>query len=743
MREHAASVHKAGEDVDEPGKIGAQSPGTDVSSLSPGQQALVILYIGVSVWYLTWRPTSFNPDAMLFSGLVYGAEAFGFVCALLYLFMCWSLRQRQPMPVLPGMSADVFIPTINEPVDMIRRTLLSAKRMSHVGQVWLLDDGNRREMAELAQQLGCRYLARTENSHAKAGNLNNALRHCTAEYIAVFDADHAPARTFLEETLGFFADPGMAFVQTPQDFYNLDSFQHRVNRRDSLVWSEQMLFFRVIQPGKDRLNAAFFCGSCAVIRRSALDDIGGFATGTVTEDIHTSLLLHKRGWRSAYYGRSLAFGLAPSTAMPFLKQRLRWGQGAMQMWRREGVLTTPGLTLSQRLAYLATLMAYFEGWQRAILFLGPVVVLSLGVLPINAIDREFLIRFIPYLVLNYWVFEEVARGYGRSLLTEQYTMIRFAVFITATFGFFLRKLRFVVTPKHMGQADATRRILWPQYAVLAANATAIPVGIFIHWRHGSLETGALIANVLWASLTLGVAALAIRYALRLSGFRRREYRFPLPVPFKVRLLPHGSMARASDISPLGCRLSGEVATRVSVGEVITGQLLLPTGELPVTAVVRSRAVPETPGGAGRPAIGCEFQWASVEHRLQLESFLFGSDLQLHLNGWEERVRTPLERLPAWLGGTKRGPRMPASQGWSPLVYRHSGSNQAIGVGFISIPGSEAIPRTVVTLDQLPGISNVSAHEITDAGPRHVTGRLGETEMIETHSAPLYLYRLTA
>ena len=87
--------------------------------------------------------------------------------------------------------------------------------------------------------------------------------------------------------------------------------------------------------------------------------------------------------------------------------------------------------------------------------------------------------------------------------------------------------------------------------------------------------------------------------------------------------------------------------------------------------------------------------------------------------------------------------MPAGQGWSPLVYRHSGSNQAIGVGFISIPGSEAIPRTVVTLDQLPGISNVSAHEITDAGPRHVTGRLGETEMIETHSAPLYMYRLTA
>jgi len=730
-------------DVDKSGKAGSGQLDASSLPLSIGQQVLVILYIGVSVWYLTWRPTSFNPDALLFSGLVYGAEVFGFACALLYLFMCWSLRQRQPVPVLPGMTADVFVPTINEPVDMVRRTLMSATRMPHVGQVWLLDDGNRPEMAELAHQLGCRYLARTENSHAKAGNLNNALRHCKAELIAIFDADHAPARTFLEETLGFFVDPKMAFVQTPQDFYNLDSFQHRVDRRESLVWSEQMLFFRVIQPGKDRLNAAFFCGSCAVIRRSALDDIGGFATGTVTEDIHTSLLLHKRGWNSAYYARSLAFGLAPSTAIPFLKQRLRWGQGAMQMWRREGVLTTPGLTLSQRLAYLATLLAYFEGWQRAILFLAPVVVLSLGVLPIVAIDREFLIRFVPYLLLNDWVFEEVARGYGRSLLTEQYTMIRFAVFITATFGFFLRKLRFVVTPKQMGEADATRRTLWPQYAVLAANAAAIPVGILIHWHRGSLPTGAMVANVIWASLTLGVAALAIRYALRLAGFRRREYRFPLPVPFKARLQPHGSMARASDISPLGCRLSGDVAARVSVGDTIPGTLLLPTGELAVTAVVRSHNAPGPEEGAGRPEIGCEFRWDSVEARLQLETFLFGSDLQLHLNGWEERVRTPLERLSAWLGGARPGPRLPTGRGWSPFVYRQAGSKDAIGVGFISAPGPGETPRTVVTLDQLPAMSKVSAHEVTDAGPRHVTGRLGDTELIETRSAPLYLYRLTA
>jgi cellulose synthase (UDP-forming) len=729
--------------VKETESLGQAGAGTQLASLSLAQSALVALYVCMGLWYLTWRPTSFNPDAMLFSSLIYGAEVFGFACALLFLFMCWSLKLRSSPPVPADTTADVFVPTINESVDMVRRTVMSAMRMRHVGQVWLLDDGNRPEMQDLAHQLGCRYLTRTENSHAKAGNLNNALRHCNADYVAIFDADHAPAPTFLEETLGFFADPKVAFVQTPQDFYNLDSFQHRVDRRGSLVWSEQMLFFRVIQPGKDRLNSAFFCGSCAIIRRAALDDIGGFATGTVTEDIHTSLLLHKRGWKSVYHGRSLAFGLAPATAIPFLKQRLRWGQGAMQMWRREGVLATPGLTLAQRLSYLGTLMAYFEGWQRGILFLGPVIVLGTGVMPIHAIDREFMIRFIPYMVLNYWVFEEVARGYGRSLLTEQYTMIRFAVFISATFGFFLRKLRFVVTPKEMGDADATRRTLWPQYVVLALNAAAIPVGILFHWRNGSLETGALVANVLWASLTLGVAALAISYALRLSGFRRREYRFPLPVPFKAHLQPRGVMVRASDISPLGCRLSGDVAARASVGDIIRGDLLLPTGVVPVNAIVRSRSAAESAGGSVQASIGCEFDWATVDDRLQLETFLFGSDLQLRLNGWEERVHTPLERLSNLLSGSRRGPRMPAGQGWSPLVYRRPDSQHAIGVGFISMTGPDDGPRTVVMLDRMPTGAQVSAHEVTEAGPRHVNGRLAGSELIETHAEPLYLYRLTA
>jgi len=712
--------------------------------LSIAQQALALLFVAVGIWYLAWRPDSFNPEAPIFSRVIYGAEIFGFACALLYLMMCWRLTRRTPLPVPAGLKVAVFVPTINEPVDMVRRTLLAAVRMNYAHETWLLDDGNRPEMRALADDLGCRYLARPENAHAKAGNLNNALKHCDAEFIAIFDCDHAPAPAFLEETLGFFGDARVAFVQTPQDFYNLDSFQHRARRGGSLVWNEQALFFRVIQPGKDRLNAAFFCGSCAVIRRAALDDVGGFATGTVTEDIHTSLKLHKNGWKSVYHARSLAFGLAPSTAIPFLKQRLRWGQGAMQVWRREGVLRARGLSVGQRLSYLATMLAYFEGWQRGIFYLAPVIVLTTGLMPIAAFDVEFLLHFVPYYLLTFWAFEELARGYGRSILTEQYNMMRFAVFIAATFGLFLRKLRFNVTPKSMGATDATRRVLWPQYLVFGLNAFAIPAGIALHLTTQELPLGALVANVMWATITLGLAGTVVHFALWVASFRRREYRFPLPIPMRL-VAGDGTttVALATNVSSSGFRLVGQTARGVQVGALLGGELLLPTGRLPLSATVRSFATDDDDDEDAQSTVGCELHWDNDADRDQLDMFLYGSDLQLRLNGIEERMRTPLETVGHWLSGVRREPLLRAGQRWLPLLVRRTASGDEAAVGFISAPDETRNSRTLVALRALPNNEALFAEELTPTGARDLVGHLVEESRVETHAAPIYLYKLAA
>jgi cellulose synthase (UDP-forming) len=342
------------------------------------------------------------------------------------------------------------------------------------------------------------------------------------------------------------------------------------------------------------------------------------------------------------------------------------------------------------------------------------------------------------------VFEEVARGYGRSLLTEQYNMMRFAVFITATFGFFLRKLRFVVTPKQMGERDATRRMLWPQYLVLGLNVVAIPVGLVFQSGAGGLPPGALVANVAWATLTFGIAAFAIRYALRASSYQRREYRFPLPVPLRVAG-PNGqyTVALATDISPLGCRIVGAPAAEAKAGDEIRGELLLPTGPLPVAVSVRA-LIPPGKDDDARPALGCEFRWGVSDERNQLEEFLFGSDLQWQLNGLSDRIRTPLEKVTELFSGARAAKsRRLADNRWSPVMYKRVNSEQGSGVGFISGTDPRTGERTVVSMGVLPRNGRLYAEEVTAAGPRGIVGRVLDEEVLETHAAPIYLYRLTA
>lgn len=344
----------------------ADQPPLQIERLSRSRAILVTVFLLVSVNYFTWRLGTFNEAAYIFSIVMYCAEVFGIMTTLLHLFMTWNLTVRHSPPVLENRTVDVFVPTYNESVDMLRRTLIAAKSMQYDCKVWLLDDGNREEMQQLANELNVEYLAREDNKHAKAGNLNHAFERSNGEFIAIFDCDHAPHMNFIRNTIGYFRDELVALVQTPQDFYNLDSYQHRKTKSSKRIWTEQSLFFRVIQRGKDYWNAAFFCGSCAIVRRSALEKIGGFATGTITEDLHTSLKLHSEGYKSVYHSETLAYGLAPSSIRPFLSQRVRWGQGAMQVWKKEGILFNSRLTIAQRLNYFASMVTYFDGWQKGI-----------------------------------------------------------------------------------------------------------------------------------------------------------------------------------------------------------------------------------------------------------------------------------------------------------------------------------------------------------------------------------------
>ncbi|OYW38874.1 MAG: hypothetical protein B7Z35_05985 [Hydrogenophilales bacterium 12-61-10] len=703
-------------------------------SLHRARQAVILLFLACGVWYLNWRLGSFNAAHPIFSALLYSAELFGFMTACLNVFMTWRLSVRvAPLPAA-GLKVDVFIPTYNEDVDLVRRTAMAAQAMDYPHETWILDDGNREAMRNLAQSLGLRYLARTDNAHAKAGNLNHALAHSTADLIATFDADHAPRRDFLTKTLGYFADPLVAFVQTPQDFYNLDSYQNRTDAGSRMAWSEQSLFFRVIQRGKDYWNAAFYCGSCAVIRRQSLDTIGGFATGTVTEDIHTSLLLHKKGLRSVYHDEALAYGVAPAKIEPFLKQRVRWGVGAMNVWRKEGILFARGLTLAQRLNYLATVLAYFDGWQKAFFYFAPVYVLMAGAMPVAADGWVFLLHFLPYYLLNFLAFEEISRGYGRSVMIEQYNMARFASFAWSTLGLFRIRTRFGVTAKHLEARTSSLGFLLPQLAVVSLNVLAIPVGIALFYAQGHLPADGMWANVVWAAINIWLAVLVVSFTLARGINRRNDYRFAMPLAARL----DGVLGTVDDLSPNGLKFYG-LLRPVSAYEVMPVTLYLPDGVLNATLEIRKLEQAQSGDETYTRSIGGVFQNLSQASIQRIEQFLYGTDAQWRINRYHEDSLTPLQRL-----GVISKPRpLPLQVNhWAGCeVVNESASTQISLIGLVDSVLENGEIRLLV--DQVLSVDRyyrIQAH--SRSGLRTLQVVSGQYETILTGLGSLYLYRMT-
>lgn len=718
-----------------------QSTGTTVVDLEWPRKVAVIAYLGCCLWYFHWRMGTLNPDAMFFSVLILGAELYGFATAGMHIFMCQRLTVRTPPAPPINATVDVLVPTYNESVEIVRKTLLASMAMNYPHKTWLLDDGNRDAMRALARELGCEYLARGDNTHAKAGNLNYALQHTRSEFVAVFDADHAPRQDFLLRTLGYFNDPSVAFVQTPQDFYNLDSYQHRAQKNRRLIWTEQSLFFRIIQRGKDAHNAAFYCGSCAVVRRSSLEAIGGFATGTITEDLHTSIRMHERGFRSVYHAESLAFGIAPESVEPFLSQRIRWGQGAMQVWKQERILTNRGLSLAQKVNYLASMATYFDGWQKGIFYVAPAIVLVSGVMPIVTDTADFLIHFIPYFLLTFLIFEEVGRGYGRSLLIEQYNMARFWAFAWSTLGLLFNQKKFKVTPK--GQAgSAWRWWSYPQIGILWLNALAMPVGLLAYAIYHHLPTNGLVANLIWAAANSALALLVVFFNRSSGSNQRTIYRFPIPLPATVRFgTGMSAIGTIDDISPHGFRLYARFPGDLRSGQPISGHIHFPGFAVSFTGEARSLVRSGVGDAAYVKAIGCTME-VSPDDQDRISTFLYGSDLQWRLNDFSEQNRTPLSRLmPRRLPEGMDGKL--ASMRWSAVRLDGTREHSATeGLCLLSIAADDAAERHLVSFHYLgeERIAGCRVFARTDTAMLRMKFRFVESVGMGEH--PLYIYRAT-
>jgi cellulose synthase (UDP-forming) len=563
---------------------------------------IAVLYATYWIWWRWTHSINTAPAAIVPSLLLMLAETYAYLNMLLFVFMCWQLKERDPGPAPRGRTVDVFITCYDEPLEVVRRTAFGARAIRYPHRTYILDDGKRDEMRALCEEMGIGYIRRVGNENAKAGNLNFALSVTDGEFILQLDADHVPLPNMLDRMLGHFNDPTIAMVQSPQDFYNVDSFTHIVNDEGRRLWEENRIFYSLIQPGRDHWNASFFCGSCGILRRAALEQIGGFCSRTIIEDMETTIEMQRRGWNTAYHNETLAYGLAPGAAGAYHVQRMRWGQGAMQILRKLKPLTMVGLTLPQRINYFAGTATYFEGWQKFIFYLAPLFFFYTGILPVDVNEREFLTRLIPYLILAITTFELLSRGTGYLLITERFTMVRFFTYMLTVSALFYKKpLKFNVTPK--GKGSVPFKTYAPQLVLLILSVCA-PIWATLAYTQGWIQYSArgwgslaFWVNTVWVLWNTYFAAYVVRHCLVMRQ-QRDDHRFSDHMPIHVRVIGTDGdavyPALTHDVNPTG--IGFRSMHRIEPESKVFIELPLASGRVHVSGIVRHAKQQESASG---------------------------------------------------------------------------------------------------------------------------------------------------
>jgi len=507
-----------------------------------GRQVILALTLFLYVRYLVWRGFyTLNTDdwaGLLISSMVLLAEAYGLVQLMFFTFQAWRPLERQSLPIKTYPPVDVFVTVVNEPLDILRRTLVGCTSQDYPTdkyKVYVLDDGHRQDVRRLAGSMGCHYITRDGRDHAKAGNLNHALKQTSGELIAVFDTDHVPTSSFLHETVGFFENKRVAIVQTPHHFYNPDIFQKNL-RLEAELKNEQALFFRILQPGRDAHNSAFFAGSSGLFRRRPLMEIGGFQTDTITEDIHTSMLIHARGYESRFLNKVLAAGLMPETFGGYIKQRSRWAIGCIQMFLKCNPMTVRGLTLSQRIDYFGSVYYFFHGVPRVICLAAPLSALLLGISPVHATVFDLVHLFGSYFFASLVMMRTVSGGTRNAFWADVYETAMCFSLSKATIATMLRPRKpraFIVTPK--GEKLEKRGIneavtVIPHLVLFGLLLAGLTVGVQL-WLSDRVTPG-LEVSLFWGVVNLFLLTLAILSANELPQWRN-IFRLPRRVPCEL------------------------------------------------------------------------------------------------------------------------------------------------------------------------------------------------------------------
>ncbi len=519
----------------------------------------------VTIIYVVWRifftmPLNFGFIDMFFAILLLVAEIMGFIESFGYLFgdLNSVMPEKPEVNISDYPDVDVFIATYNEEVNLLRKTVNGCLNMDYPDKskvhIFICDDNDRKEMADLAEEMGVGYFRRDTHRGAKAGNLNNALAHTNSPYVVTFDADMIPMHDYLMTVVPYFYMDGvkMGFVQTPQSFYNADLFQYNLFS-ERAVPNEQNFFFRTIQCGRNKTNSVIYAGSNTMLSREALEKVGGFYEKSITEDMATGLEIQTSGYQSLALSEVHASGLAPTDIKSLFKQRDRWARGCIQTFRQLKILRRKGMTGAQKREYFASLLYWYTPLRRAIFILSPILFSVFNINLLNTDLAGILIFWLPQYLLYTISLSMVSGNQRTPRLSNIYdTIMSFYLIpgvVLESLG--IKKDKFEVTKKNAQRnVDSKKermKFALPQIILLILSILGI--GLCIWHTMDSPNPGYFIISC-WLVVNIYNLAMAI-FFIRGRKYYRSLERFKASIPAKINTGDFNLEIKLKDISEGG------------------------------------------------------------------------------------------------------------------------------------------------------------------------------------------------
>lgn len=541
------------------------------------RRLLLYSLVIVTTIYFIWRifftiPTRFGILSLILGIILVIAEFTGFIECLIHYFTL-SEAKSPKTPIVKDINnyphVDVFIATVNEPVDLLYKTLNGCLNMEYPDKskvhIYVCDDGNRDEVKRLTEELKVNYISREERKGAKAGNLNHAMSKTSSPYIVTLDCDMIPMSDFLMVSIPFFIEAEIevsednkdkkkiGFIQLPQSFYNPDVFQYNLFSEDKIP-NEQEYFYKEVEVGKNKSNSVIYGGSNTILSREALNEIGGFVTDVITEDIATGMLIQSKGFKCLALGSVHASGLSTNDLDGILKQRSRWARGCIQTFQKYNPIFLKGLDFKQKLNYFAAIIYWYSGVNRFIFMISPILFSVLGLRIVDTNIIEVIVFWLPTYIINLLALSKLsgkARSKKWSNIYETIMLPRLVpVVILESFG--IRQKKFVVTRKDGKIVNSNRDILSLVIPhIIMTTLTVIGLINCVILLKSNAATSFFVGY--WLVLNLYSLIMALLFILGRKKYRTSE-RFPIQTQGKIYINDKVIDVYTHDISETGISL---------------------------------------------------------------------------------------------------------------------------------------------------------------------------------------------